>query len=242
MDNFIDWTDEEIEELINKVYGGVVTIDALPKPLYDAILDKMVDAIIEGFGDFDGSVQEDVFNSMADNIERFSFAKTFQQINDMENFIFDADGNKLLFNDFKKITGEIFNIYNGTWLETEFNTAITAAESARDYLQYQEDAEALPLLKYSTVGDERVRASHRKLDGIIKPVNDAFWDEYLPPNDFNCRCIVEQLEEGEITDTTKLKIDTVPSLFKNNPVKSGEIFKADTHPYFKGLGDRKNGF
>jgi len=242
MDNFINWSEEEIEKLINQVYGGVVTIDALPKPLYDAILDKMVDAIIDGFGDFDGSVQEAAFTSMTDSVKDFSFAKVFQQINDFENFIFDAKGNKLAFSEFKEIASEIFNIYNGAWLETEFNTAITAAESAKDYLQYQEDKEALPLLKYSTVGDERVRASHKKLDGIIRPVDDAFWDEYLPPNDFNCRCIVEQLEEGEVSDVSKLKIDTVPDLFKNNPVKSGEIFKTDSHPYFKGLGGRKNAF
>lgn len=240
----LEWTDEQIEDLINRVYGGVVTANALPRDLYEAILDRFTDAIIEGFGDFTTDEAERVFDSLTDHVKDFSFAKVFQEINDFENFIFDADGNKVAFSEFKKVAREIFDIYNVTWLETEYNTAVSATQSAKDFLKYQEDKEALPLLKYQTVGDERVRKSHKKLDGIVKPVDSPFWDEYLPPNDFNCRCMTIQLEEGEEpeTDTTNFEIEEVRPLFRNNPAKSGEIFKRDSHPYFNGLGDRKNAF
>ncbi len=242
MDNFLGWTDEQIEDLINRVYKGVVTREALPIDLYEAILERFETAILEGFGTGEVSVKADkVFDDFAENIKSFSFAKTFQQINDMGNFILDANGDQIVFSEFKKMASQIFEIYNGTWLETEFNTAKSITESARQWVQIQEDKETLPYLRYSTVGDGRVRASHKKLDGIVKRVNDDFWSEHYPPNDFNCRCIVEPIEEGEVTDTSDMDLSgEVATLFKNNPAVTGEVFSTKDHPYFNGLGDKKS--
>lgn len=237
MNNFLGWTDKQIEDLINNVYNGVVSPTALPMDLYETILERMDESILEGWAKGVDSVgASDLLGKFGDNIKQFSFAKTFQQVNDMGNFILDGDGNQILFSDFKKKASEIFEIYNNNWLETEFNTAKSIAESARQWVQIQEEADVLPLLKYSTVGDGRVRASHKSLDGIIRPVNDPFWSENYPPNDFNCRCIVEQLEEGEITDLKDAKLDPINPLFKNNPAITGEVFSKKDHPYFNGLG------
>lgn len=48
----------------------------------------------------------------------------------------------------------------------------------------------LPVWEYSAVGDDRTRASHRALDGVIYPADHPFWDQYYPPWDFGCRCTV----------------------------------------------------
>ena len=242
MENFIHWTDEQIEDLINRVYGGVVTVDNLPPELYNAILNRMTDAIIDGFGDIpDGVDFSSTIDGFQKNMKDFSFAKTFQQVNDMQNIIFDSSGSKIPFADFKKMASEVFDIYNATWLETEFNTAISVSQGAGNFLQFMDEKDALPLLKYVTAGDERVRASHSSLNGIIRPVDDPFWDIHAVPNDFNCRCIIEQLEEGEITDLKDKDIEEIGALFKNNPAKTGVVFNSD-HPYFNGLGGRKNEF
>jgi len=238
MDNFLNWTDERIEDLVNRVYNGVVSRDALPQDLYNAIVEKMIDAVIEGFGDADDAI----FDRFTDNMQNFSFAKTFQQVNDMENFIFGDDGNVRPFSAFKKNAEEIFEIYNGAWLETEYNTAVSITQSAAGWVDIERDKEDLPLLQYQTVGDERVRQSHRELDNIIRPVDDPFWDEFYPPNDWNCRCIVLQLEEGEVTDISNTEFGSVSDLFKQNAAKDGKIFNEETHPYFNGLGDRRNEF
>lgn len=241
MDNFLGWTAEQIEDLINRVYGGLATRDNLPPDLYAALLEKFEEAIIDGFGAVQaGTEAATVFGNFGENIRSFSFAKTFQQINDMGNFTLDVDGNQLAFSEFKKKAEQIFEIYNGTWLETEFNTAKSITESARQWVQIQEDKDTLPLLKYSTVGDGRVRASHRTLDGVIRPVDDAFWLDNYPPNDFNCRCIVEQIEEGEVTNLDDTEIEQINPLFKTNPAVTGEVFSKSDHPYFNGLGNRVN--
>lgn len=238
MDNFIGWTDEQIEDLINRVYGGVVSREDLPIDLYEAILDRMDAAIIDGFGLVgDEELAATTFASFSDNVKRFSFAKTFQQINDMGNFILDADGNQIAFSEFKKSASQIFEIYNGTWLETEFNTAKSITESARQWVEIQAVKDTLPLLKYQTVGDGRVRQSHRTLDNVVRPVDDPFWDEHYPPNDFNCRCIVEQIEEGDLTVLDDTDIEPINELFRTNPAKTGQVFSEADHPYFNGLGE-----
>lgn len=244
MNNYLGWTNEQIEDLINRVYGGVVNQSHLPEDLFEAVLTRLSDAIIEGFGGVEeGTNYTDLEAKFQTNIQKFSYGKTFHLVSDMRSNLVDGEGNKLSFSDFKKEAKKHFDIYNGEWLKTEFNTAYNVAQRSSDFVRYMNEAEGLPLLKYDTVGDGKVRASHRKLDGIVKPVHDPFWDTYAPVNDFNCRCILIQLEEGEeaVTDTKDLDLsEVVPELFRNNPAKTGKVFD-DNHPYFNGLTEREDG-
>lgn len=240
MSDFLNWTPEQIEDLVNDVYNGVVTPTNLPKGLYEAILEILTDAVEVGFGtDFgDGSSASDLLVKFKANVSVFSAAKTYQQVNDMSNFIIAEGGTKLPFSQFKKIANEIFDTYNVNWLKTEHDTAFALAQSAQGWVQIEEQADVLPLLRFQTVGDGRVRDNHKVLDDIVKPVNDPFWDNYYPPLDWNCRCIVTQHERGEYPVTSKKKlagldIPEVPALFQGNPAKTGYIFDEDAHPYFK---------
>ena len=60
--------------------------------------------------------------------------------------------------------------------------------------------------QYSTVGDGRVRPTHRAQNGKVFPRDHAFWNTWYPPNGFRCRCTVwpltraEALEEGVTTE------------------------------------------
>lgn len=42
--------------------------------------------------------------------------------------------------------------------------------------------------KYVTAGDNRVRPEHKNLDGVTLPKDHAFWNTFMPPNGYNCRC------------------------------------------------------
>jgi SPP1 gp7 family putative phage head morphogenesis protein len=240
MPNFLAWDEKKLERYFNALYDGDFNNKRLPPELYEAILDKLTQGIAEGFGDFEpGSQKAKVFTGLVDNVAVFSAAKTYQQINDMQNFLFDSKGFKRPFKEFKEAATEIFDTYNDNWLKTEYNTAIGQSRSASNWADYERDKEALPMLKYSTVGDGRVRDEHRDLDGIIKPVGDPFWNTNAPLNGFGCRCILIQLEEGEETDLDKLEkelgrpIDKPNKLFRYNPGKEGLIFDEGVHPYFK---------
>jgi hypothetical protein len=239
MANFLGYTDEQIEALINAVYSGVVTRNNLPVNLYEEIKRRLNEAIFEGFGgsysDFSINTNEGlIMSGFERNIAVFSGAKTFQQINDMSNFLF-AGAEKLPFSEFKKYANDIFDTYNENWLRTEYNTAISQASSGASWAEYEANAETFPLIKFLTVGDGRVRDSHKDFDEIVRPIGDPFWNENFPPLDWNCRCITEQLEEGEepITDISNKTLPELPALFKMNAGKDKVIFDESVHPYFK---------
>ncbi len=48
-------------------------------------------------------------------------------------------------------------------------------------------------LQYRTAGDKKVRPEHAALDRVTLPITDTFWEEYYPPNGWNCRCTVVQV-------------------------------------------------
>ncbi len=232
--NYLGWTDKEVERLINDVYKGVFSRKLLPPKLYDSTLKRLTEAITNGFGSFDTPELQAPLTSLLDGIAVFSGAKTFQQVRDLERKIVDDSGVKRKLKDFKADASKIFDTYNDNYLKTEFNTAFSRSQSVRQWQEIEAQKNIFPLLKYSTVGDERVRGDHILLDEIVKPVGDPFWDIYYPPNGWNCRCIVEQLEAGdEPTTDLRTKEPAVPTkLFANNPAKTGLIFDDEVHPYF----------
>lgn len=59
------------------------------------------------------------------------------------------------------------------------------------------------LLQYRTVGDKRVRRSHRLMQDITLPVTSKFWDWYFPPNGWNCRCTVVQVRKGKYPESNE---------------------------------------
>lgn len=62
----------------------------------------------------------------------------------------------------------------------------------------QETKAALPYFKYVATMDNRTRASHKALHGLVLPVDDPFWDDHMPPGwDWMCRCQVVQISEEE---------------------------------------------
>jgi hypothetical protein len=46
----------------------------------------------------------------------------------------------------------------------------------------------MPFIVYRTMGDERVRQSHRPWDYLVLPRDHPFWDTHIPPNGWRCRC------------------------------------------------------
>lgn len=115
------------------------------------------------------------------------------------------------------------------YLQAELETTLASANSAAKWRAIERRAYLYPNLRYETAGDERVRESHAVLDGRVYPVNHTFWDVYMPPNGWRCRCIVIQTDEP---GTGSEAIDFEPPKgFRNNPGKTGKLFE-DDHPYY----------
>ena len=75
---------------------------------------------------------------------------------------------------------------------------VRMAESVGEWQRFDEVKDMFPVWKYHTREDEKVRASHRALNGTLWRVGSPEAAQVFPPNDFNCRCFAEQLMEDEI--------------------------------------------
>ena len=155
------------------------------------------------------------------------------------------DGNFKPFQQFLKDVETINKVYNRNYLQAEYNFATASTQMAVKWKEWEQEGDRYDL-QYRTAGDSRVREEHAALDGITLPPSDPFWDSYLPPNGWNCRCTAVQVRQGKYprsdsaaamaagancTDTPKKQI------FRFNPGKQEKIFPPK-HPYFpKGCGD-----
>ena len=64
-----------------------------------------------------------------------------------------------------------------------FNQGILEEAKTKDITAFQ----------FQTTGDKQVRPEHKRLNNVIKSVDDTFWKTYLPPIDYNCRCSIKPI-------------------------------------------------
>lgn len=168
----------------------------------------------------------------------FSGIKTFHELNEAFPSLLDEKGKRKPFEQFLNDVQKIDKTYNGNYLRAEYNFAQASAGMAEKWEQFTEDGDDY-LLQYRTANDSKVRPEHAELHGITLPAEDNFWDEYFPPNGWNCRCTVvqvlksryeqtphnEAMERGhQVLQTDKQK------MFRFNPGKAGSSFPAH-NPY-----------
>ena len=175
---------------------------------------------------------EVLVKALRNNAFQFSGAKTFQQVKEMSDFVALHGDGIISAAEYQAKAKEIFGTYNKVWLRTEVAQASNTAQMASKWQDIEADKDIFPFLKYDTVGDAVVRPDHAALDGVIKAVNDVFWDSYYPPNGWNCRCDVQRLDEAEPTKTKDVDFPNVPDSMKFNAGKKKVLFSPE-HPYFE---------
>ena len=81
-----------------------------------------------------------------------------------------------------------------------FNNNMRSAAMAGRWEQLQANKANRPFLQYRTAGDARVRRQHRQWNGLIFPIDDAFWQTHYPPNGWGCRCTIRAYGQSEMDD------------------------------------------
>lgn len=233
MPNLFD--EHEIDRYIDDIYKGLINIRNLDVSTYLKVANRLTEGVYSGYGKNLNSVlylSEDykMLYALRDNVYIFSGAKEYQQVRDISSMLTD-NGKIVPFNEFKKQATAKFNEYNVNYLNAEYNSAIAQSRTASQWLDIEATKGLFPYLQYQTAGDGRVRPEHASLNGIIKKVGDPFWNKYMPPNGWNCRCDVIQLDEGTVTDTKNLVVENVPDIFQFNAGKERIVFSKE-HPYF----------
>lgn len=206
------------------------------------------DPAVTGFIDAHASVLDSAFKKveMSDRMRArlresdwiFSGMKTFHELNEAFPSLLDESGQKKSFERFLSDVQSIDETYNRHYLQAEYNYAEASAEMAAKWEHIEEDGDDYNL-QYRTAHDDKVRPEHAALHGITLPPSDPFWDEYYPPNGWNCRCTVVQVlkDKYPVTDRSEalrrgeeaLAKDT-KGMFRFNSGKQEKTFP-DYNPY-----------
>lgn len=216
-------------------------------PLVKVTYKRLSDAVDEGITD--STIRYAVPDTMRRNLLRdtwmFSGMKTYHELQQCASLLLDGDGKLKSFSKFRNDVERINSAYNVRYLEVERQYAIGSAMMAAKWHDFVEDGNDY-LLQYRTAGDDKVRADHQELNGTTLPLDDKFWDSYLPPLDWGCRCTTVQvladkypvsdskvsIEKGEKATTRIGKNnENKLAIFRYNPGKQQIIFPPK-HPYF----------
>lgn len=224
--------------MVRTVYKNGGIPDKLDADVVNQVAGKLWQGIEQGYGQKLVSIDYDtpdfaMLASLRKNVWQFSSAKNYQQLRAMSDALIGPDGKLRSYAEFKRAVQPIVGDH-ATWLETEYRTAVASAQMAAKWTRIQQDKDLFPLLQFDAVIDDRTTELCSSLNGVIRPVDDPFWDQYYPPNHFNCRSTVRQLQQGEITPDDKISYPDLPAYFKTNLAKFGIAFPPG-HPYYKGL-------
>lgn len=227
---------EGMMETLYKLEGSQFRIEILETPKVQEFIETHSSVLDSSFK------QVEMSQAMRHRLERsnyiFSGIKTFHELNQAFPSMLDADGNRKPFEQFLNEVRTIDETYNSNYLKAEYNFVQSSAEMAAKWEGFMKDGDRYNL-QYRTAGDDKVRPEHKELDRVTLPITDSFWEEFYPPNGWNCRCTVVQVrksrypatphEEAMVLGETALGKDS-KGIFRFNPGKE-EKTVPDYNPY-----------
>lgn len=220
--------------MAKRIYEGEeITSD---RQLLRSTAQDLLKGVQKGYGKREidwNSPDADMIQNLTENVYQFAAAKNYHELRDMTDAVHDGDKVRS-FDEFEKEVKDITGKYNRSWLRSEYNQAIAASQSAARWGDYQRNAKDMPFLQYQCVMDDNTRPEHASLHGIIKRIDDPFWDEFMPPNGWGCRCEAIQLPGSSYEETPDKDIHPagVPDMFRTNFGKKGIVFPPG-HAYYK---------
>lgn len=175
---------------LHKVEGAQFRIEILEAPKIRQFIEAHAAAL-------DSSFQKvEMSDIMRRRLERsnyiFSGIKTFHELNEAFPSLIDGNGNRKPFEQFLNDVQKIDRTYNQNYLRAEYNFVQASAQMAAKWENFMRDGDRYNL-QYRTAGDKKVRPTHAALNRVTLPINDTFWEEFYPPNGWNCRCTVVQV-------------------------------------------------
>ena len=201
--------EDEIRKELSSLFDGMMQtlyslkgsefhIEVLAKPKVQEFIGAHAEVLDSGFQ------QVEMSEAMRQRLTRsdyiFSGMKAFHELNEAFPSLLDENGNRKPFEQFLNDVRKIDETYNANYLRAEYNFVQSSAQMAAKWEQFMEDGDRY-YLQYRTARDGKVRPEHAALHGVTLPVTDSFWEEYYPPNGWNCRCTVVQVRKSKYPAT-----------------------------------------
>jgi hypothetical protein len=122
------------------------------------------------------------------------------------------------------LTGELAKAQLGSprRLKTIYRANLASARAAGQWARIERTKAMLPFLEYRLGPSERHRPHHEAKAGMILPVDSPFWDEWMPPNGWGCKCWVRQLTRREAERRGIATTPDIPDMKYRNP-RTGSV-------------------
>ena len=229
-----------LEGFLRKIYDGFDVSNDIEPTAWREVLRIMNSAAVQGLSESINppTHEEGFLRSIRHSNEVFSVFKTHAMGTKMAERLIGEDGKLRSFEEWRKAVAPIARHQVGSWLRTEYDTAVIRAHQAADWLEFEANKDIFPNLQWMPTTSVAPESSHQVFwsKPIILPVDDPFWSEHRPGDRWNCKCSldatdadVQRLDPQERKEAAKPEHQAQRGL-EGNPAYKGLI--TDKHPYY----------
>lgn len=202
--------------------------------MWREVLRIINEATVEGLSQADVPPAHDrmFYERLRHSNEVFAAFKVHAMGQEMAAKLLDDKGRLKPFRKWVEDVSSIASHQVGSWLQTEYDTAVIRAHAAADWREFLRNKDVMPNLRWMPTTSPNPESSHRQYwqSGLTLPIDDPFWNSHHPGDRWNCKCSLEATDEP-VVRPADMKTATPQKGLENNPGKDGHIFN-DTHPYF----------
>lgn len=226
-----------LDEFVNAIYGGFDVENSIEPTMWQELTKIMNEATAKGLskGEFSIDHNRGFLDAVKHANEIFAAFKTHAMGKSMASKLLDDNGHLKPFDKWMKDISSISSHHVGSWLKTEYNTAVLRAHNAADWRSFIENKDIMPNLRWMPTTSPDAEAVHRGYweKKLTLPVEHPFWNKHHPGDRWNCKCSLESTDDPASPDDIldDLPIEPAQRGLENNPGKDGKMFN-DTHPYF----------
>ena len=219
---------------LKKVYNGFDTSNEIEPAIWREVLRVINEGTVEGLAQAPKPPTHDrlFYQNLRHSNEVFAAFKVHMMGEDMAAKLFDEGGNLKPFDKWVRDVSGITSHQVGSWLRTEYDTAVIRAHAAADWQEFERNKDIFPNLRWmptTSPEPESIHAAYWRMK-LTLPVDDPFWNEHHPGDRWNCKCSLEATDEPE-NRPLELEPARPQRGLENNPGKDGHTF-SDKHPYF----------
>lgn len=226
MSTGFEFSDEVLQRALLNIYSkDFRPATEIEVNLFGEIWAQMNNATRKGFRKSKATdPDEDFKNAILRNNAVFSAFKVHRMQNDMARLLLDSNGNLKTFEQWRKEVMPIASHQVGTWLRTEYDTAVIRAHQAADWKQFEREKDILPNLRWMPSTSVHPGADHKRFWGTVRPIDDPFWSEHRPGDRWNCKCGLSSTDDPATSVPSSTDKDNPQPGLENNPGKDAKLF------------------
>ena len=229
-----------LEGFLRKIYDGFDTSKEIEPSAWREVLRIINSGAVQGFteSNYPPTHDESFLKSIRHSNEVFSAFKVHAMATKMAERLIGEDGKLRSYEEWRKAVAPIASHHVGSWLRTEYDTAVIRAHQAADWREFEHNKDIFPNLEWMPTTSPSPEAWHAAFwaKPVILPVDDPFWKEHRPGDRWNCKCsleptdtTVQRLNDDELAEAAKPEHRAQRGL-EGDPTHKGLI--TDKHPYY----------